>query len=127
MAGQGPVVEDEEHGTHLTIDRAHVIHDDKTNYYAQKGRHSRKGINLTIMEQEYHQYSGGNQGDVRITTYPYRPPVGAMSLNDAPFVIKSDDELPAAVRLRYAMYCKNRGLGQPEKPTCRDRSRCAIA
>jgi hypothetical protein len=48
VASQGPSVKDAEHGTHMTIDRAHDIHDDKTKYYAQKRSQSCKGINLSI-------------------------------------------------------------------------------
>ena len=100
MDSQVTAVKDVERSTHLTIDRTHDIHDDKTKYYAQKGGQSRKGINLSVMEQGYHQYSGENQSDTHMVTYPYRPAVGATSLNDAPFIIKSSDEFPARVRLR---------------------------
>jgi hypothetical protein len=37
-----------EHGTHLTMDQFPIIQEDKTDYCAEKGGYSSKGINLLI-------------------------------------------------------------------------------
>lgn len=39
-------------GTHLTMDIGRIIHEDKTKYYEEKGRHSRNGVNLLVNQMK---------------------------------------------------------------------------
>ena len=80
--------------THLTIERVRGIESQHIKTYGDECAHACQGINLRGGMFNTRLSRVGETQKKRGTD-PYCPPVWATPLEDAPFIIESDEELPA--------------------------------
>jgi hypothetical protein len=78
---------------HLTIYGIRHIKADYVHDHGQKGCHARQGVYLQQVDISVRVAAQ----KPFLATYPYRPPVGATLLDDAPFVIKGSEKFPAGM------------------------------
>lgn len=107
--------------THLTVVSSR--HGDclYIKYYRSKSGQACSRVNLPGADQFRAPGWGETQIIARITTYPYRPVVGATPSDDTPLVVKSGDELPTVggVPSYYSIYCGSVGPRVQPRLTCR--------
>ena len=84
----------------MTIDRVRRIEKEHIKTYGNEGTHACQGINLRRRAINTRPSRAGNEIQKKHETDPYCPPVWATPLDDAPFVIESDEELPAGTGKR---------------------------
>jgi hypothetical protein len=86
---------------HLTDNWGVEVNENEVINYSHECCHTQKEVDL--QKVKVNSPAARRQGFLNegaITTYPDRPPIAAMSLDDTPLKVKSCEELPAGAVLR---------------------------